>query len=33
MLEALLRGVKNEGILGLMQAKKHESYALRHRFK
>lgn len=31
MLEALLRGVKDESILDLMKSKKHESYALRHR--
>ena len=32
MLEALLKGVRNESILDMMKQKKHESYALRHRF-
>jgi hypothetical protein len=32
MIEALLRGVKNEVILGLMKSKKHERYALNHHF-
>ncbi len=32
MIEALVKGVKNDAILELMRSKKHESYALNHHF-